>query len=167
MIRMWSSILVLTVLITGCAGFESDRTADLNPEEVDRQEGIKNLAAIAELQISLPLPHAPSTPPISAAEETPASAIVPPPDQQISQPVVAPSWFSLYAPSRSSSLQSQRLFSSAPPIGRPPHGTPSPYSLNPSLVPPYTFFAPTGPTSPGSVRCVPDYLGGSRCSSNP
>jgi hypothetical protein len=33
--------------------------------------------------------------------------------------------------------------------------------------PPYTFYAPTGSTYPGTVRCVPDYLGGQRCHQSP
>jgi hypothetical protein len=35
------------------------------------------------------------------------------------------------------------------------------------LVPPYTFFAPTGSAYPGTIRCVPDYLGGQRCHNAP
>jgi hypothetical protein len=35
------------------------------------------------------------------------------------------------------------------------------------LVPPYTFFAPTGSAYPGTIRCVPDYLGGQRCHNSP
>lgn len=34
-------------------------------------------------------------------------------------------------------------------------------------VPPYTFFAPVGSAYPGTIRCVPDYLGGQRCRSSP
>lgn len=34
-------------------------------------------------------------------------------------------------------------------------------------VPPYTFFAPTGSAYPGTIRCVPDYLGGQRCHQTP
>jgi hypothetical protein len=34
-------------------------------------------------------------------------------------------------------------------------------------VPPYTFFAPTGSAYPGTIRCVPDYLGGQRCQNSP
>jgi hypothetical protein len=30
-------------------------------------------------------------------------------------------------------------------------------------VAPYTFYAPTGSAYPGTIRCVPDYLGGQRC----
>lgn len=33
--------------------------------------------------------------------------------------------------------------------------------------PPYTFYAPTGSAYPGTVRCVPDYLGGQRCHQSP
>lgn len=35
------------------------------------------------------------------------------------------------------------------------------------VVPPYTFFAPTGSAYPGTIRCVPDYLGGQRCHNSP
>ncbi|WP_447986349.1 hypothetical protein [Nitrospira sp. Nam74] len=38
---------------------------------------------------------------------------------------------------------------------------------NRPLVPPYTFFAPTGSAYPGTIRCVPDYLGGQRCHNAP
>lgn len=33
----------------------------------------------------------------------------------------------------------------------------------PPLMPPYTVYAPVGSVYPGSIRCVPDYLGGQRC----
>ena len=35
------------------------------------------------------------------------------------------------------------------------------------VVPPYTFYAPTGATYPGAIRCAPDYLGGQRCHQAP
>jgi hypothetical protein len=34
-------------------------------------------------------------------------------------------------------------------------------------LPPYTFYAPTGSAYPGTIRCVPDYLGGQRCHNSP
>jgi hypothetical protein len=34
-------------------------------------------------------------------------------------------------------------------------------------VAPYTFYAPTGSAYPGTIRCVPDYLGGQRCHNSP
>ena len=36
-----------------------------------------------------------------------------------------------------------------------------------SSVAPYTFYAPTGSAYPGTIRCVPDYLGGQRCHNSP
>ena len=166
-IRMALSILVLTGLLIGCAAFEPERTADLDPQEVERVERLKNLAAITELQIALPAPPAlpKSNAPISAAEKSPENAASPPAERQ-DQPAVAPSWFSQYVPTESSSLQSQRLLPSTR-MDRSPYGRSNPYPLNPSLVPPYTVFVPTGSFYPGSVRCVPDYLGGSRCSVRP
>jgi len=32
---------------------------------------------------------------------------------------------------------------------------------------PYTFYAPPGSAYPGTIRCVPDYLGGQRCHNSP
>ena len=34
-------------------------------------------------------------------------------------------------------------------------------------VPPYTSYAPVGSVYPGTIRCVPDYLGGQRCHNTP
>jgi len=36
-----------------------------------------------------------------------------------------------------------------------------------SSVAPYTFYAPAGSAYPGTIRCVPDYLGGQRCHNAP
>lgn len=44
----------------------------------------------------------------------------------------------------------------------------SDYHMHPSpLVPPYTSYAPVGSVYPGTIRCVPDYLGGQRCHNTP
>lgn len=37
----------------------------------------------------------------------------------------------------------------------------------PPPVPPYTSYAPIGSVYPGTIRCVPDYLGGQRCHNTP
>ena len=155
-------IILIALSVTGCAGFGTDGAVEPDHES-DRQQGLKNLAAIAELQASLSTPRPPpmAVPPDSHRREEPA-----PSESQIHH-LPAPSWFSPFAPSQRESLQSQRLFPAMPPTTPSQSYTPSPYPLNPSLVPPYTVFAPAGSGYPGSLRCVPDYLGGSRCSIGP
>lgn len=42
------------------------------------------------------------------------------------------------------------------------------YRMHQSLsVPPYISYAPVGSVYPGTIRCVPDYLGGQRCHNTP
>ncbi|MGH7233610.1 MAG: hypothetical protein ACREJU_19950 [Nitrospiraceae bacterium] len=163
---------MMTALLVGCAAFRPDQATELDPEESTRQEGLKNLAAIAELQVSFPPSRSPSRPPISMTPDKSApdhdhekqvSRVVP----QIPPVEYPPTSLSLFPSLKRESVQSQRLFSVPPPISQPHRYTPSPYPLNPSLVPPYTFFAPSGSAYPGSVRCAPDYLGGSRCAVTP
>ena len=44
----------------------------------------------------------------------------------------------------------------------------SDYQVHPSaLVPPFTNFASVGSVYPGTIRCVPDSLGGQRCHNTP
>ena len=159
------AILFHIILMTGCAGLAQDHTADLDPQELERREGSKNVAAIKEMMAAWP------TPPSSAVSPSPAfdspgdrdTPLVTPKAQEIERNIDArplltvPQW---------ETVPSQP-FQIRPLLSKPPNYTTESRLLIPPVIAPYTFFAPTGSAYPGSIRCVPDYLGGSRCSVSP
>ena len=158
--------LIMTgCMMTGCAGTAQDHTADLDPQELERQEGLKNVAAIKEMMAAWPAPPSTAASPSrtfdglgerdTAPMNSPAEEVEKNIDERT--PLAVPR----REPVASQPIQIRPLLS------KPPNYTTDPRLLNPPVVPPYTFFAPTGSAYPGSIRCVPDYLGGSRCSVRP
>jgi hypothetical protein len=79
------------------------------------------------------------------------------------QPRLVPKLLSTPSLSTTASQGAERIQ-----IPRPTTRSSADYSRQgPSSVAPYTFYAPTGSAYPGSIRCVPDYLGGQRCHNSP
>lgn len=153
----------IIIIMTGCAALGSDHTVDLDAKEVERQDGLKNLAAIREIMASWPRQQDQPASPTSKPDEYHGndSPRVIPQVYETDKPVEP---LSLFAIPKWEPVQPQPL-QVRPPL-RSQNDTDS-RLLNPPLIPPYTFYAPIGSAYPGSVRCMPDYLGGSRCSVHP
>lgn len=168
--------LTINVLLLGCAGLDMDEPAQVSALSgtLSDDEGEKNLAAIRAL--------------VSAERQgaSPASELSDQPKREPDLYWVPPDWLSSYFSSRRSSGQESDLSpeyvapssssSSSLPRRRKPSGditvkiprVPKPSSRDPeaeswSHVRPYIFSAPAGPVYPGTMRCVPDTLGGQRC----
>jgi hypothetical protein len=170
--------LTISVLLLGCAGLEMDEPAQVSAVSgtLSDDEGEKNLAAIRALV---------------STERQGSSPAFESSDQLKREPDVywvPPDWLSSYFSSRPSSGQesdrspeyvapsSSSSSTSSLSRRRKPSGditvksprVPKPSSRDPeaeswSHVPPYIFSAPAGPVYPGTMRCVPDTLGGQRC----
>ena len=175
------AVLLLPLLLGGCVAGSFDPSKPLPPVDVggfDAEVGHKNLQAIREmLRAQEPHPRDESkmqTPPPPDGEpaaeqpsepakqaelrqgnaETPAAASGPPPGS-VSKALQTP-------PQRPSRLD----------LGIGPVNPYRPHSADRqsssfSPVPPYTVFTPAGSAYPGSIRCVPDSLGGQRCQTMP
>lgn len=157
-------LLPLIMIMMGCAALGTDQTRELDANELERQEGLKNLAAIREIMASWPRQQDQSASPISKPDENhrnDSAGVIP----QVYETDKAVEPLSLFAIPKREPAQPQP-FQIRPPLSRPQNYTDS-RVLNPPLIPPYTFFAPIGSAYPGSIRCMPDYLGGSRCSVHP
>ena len=169
------------LLLLGCAGLDMEEPAQVSGSSgtLSDDEGEKNLAAIRAL--------------VSAERQraSPASELIDQPKRDPDLYWVPPDWLSSYFSSRRSSGQesdlspeyvapssSSSFSSSSSSLSRrrkPPGDitvkvprVPKPSSRDPeaeswSHVPPYIFSAPAGPVYPGTMRCVPDTLGGQRC----
>jgi|SRR5690349_1245473 len=174
-------VLLLSVLLGGCVTGSFDPSQPLPPVDAggfDGEVGQKNLQAIREMLRSQeprardeshttapqPVDGEPSgehpSDPAQQAEllqgnvETPTAGVGPPPGsfpKPLHVPAQRPSRLDLgigpVNPYRSRSVDHQ--------------------SLSFSPVPPYTVFTPAGSAYPGSIRCVPDSLGGQRCQTAP
>jgi hypothetical protein len=153
----WMGPLVIGLLSLGCAGLVMDQPElpDLSGED----EGQKNLAAIRALL---------------AEQEREFGAA----RERAFQQQEAPGMLSREAPASSPAIPRQRPL--PPPAAlqknllAPPEGKikflwvpdPPPSGSNVELqrqVPAHTFFAPVGSPYPGTIRCIPDQLGGQRC----
>jgi hypothetical protein len=170
--------LTISVLLLGCAGLEMDEPAQVSALSgtLSDDEGEKNLAAIRAL---VSTERQGSSPAFESSDQ---------PKREPDVYWVPPDWLSSYFSSRPSSGQesdrspeyvapsssssstsslSRRRKPSADITVRSPR-VPKPSSHDPeaeswSHVPPYIFSAPAGPVYPGTMRCVPDTLGGQRC----
>jgi hypothetical protein len=161
-------LLSFAIVITGCAGLGQDQTVESDPTELERQEGMKNLAAIKDIMVSSPKQsHSPSSGGMpdyhqeKKLGEKNLESVVPQVNETERGLPLSLFMTPKREPSRSRPLRIN------PPLIMPQNYASDARLLNPPLTPPYTFFAPTGSAYPGSIRCVPDYLGGSRCSVYP
>jgi hypothetical protein len=164
MIRRLPVFLVILYL-PGCAGLETEWW-QVQPgprfDDQAREEGAKNLVAIAKLR--------------SATSE--ARPVVepndlngpPPAPQAANREAILDLLFLAHPPSLPRSHTAPSPAASLPRMQptRPSKGLDyDPHALSQPRVPPYTLFAPLGSAYPGSIRCVPDYLGGQRCHAGP
>jgi hypothetical protein len=154
---------IMIMIMAGCAAVGPDHTMDLDAKELERQDGLKNLATIREIMASWPRQQDQPASPTSKPDEYHGndSPWVIPQVYETDKPVEP---LSLFAIPKQEPVQPQPL-QIRPPL-RSQNYTDS-RLLNPPLIPPYTFYAPIGSAYPGSIRCMPDYLGGSRCSVHP
>jgi hypothetical protein len=157
MARLSSIGLVVSLILVGCAGFETDpreHEVGFSANQAN-EEGRKNLAAIRALlseqrQRSLPV-HEQGVTSQDAAESPSwwpdwlASLLLPMPTREQTARRASPPDFKVTIP----------WVPSPPARG-------SEYEPG-RLVPAYTFFAPVGSAYPGTIRCVPDFSGGQRC----
>jgi hypothetical protein len=143
----------------------------------DAEDGQKNLTAIREM-----LEGQQSPPPVESHTEIPRSQGGEPIMEQPSDsgpqaaprqgnaqlsPLALPPPLSLPKPPPVPPQRPSRLDLGIGPMNpyRPQSGDPQSFSSHP--VPPYTVFTPAGSAYPGSIRCVPDSLGGQRCQTVP
>jgi hypothetical protein len=174
---VWFLGVAICLLLYGCAAFDTDESVHINESSAFKpdDEGEKNLAAVRAL-LSEERQRA-TFPSDSSGRRNPASTARPWP----------PDWLASYFSPESSSGQKSDLTS----MHVPPSSTSLSKSLskrreaplNPMVriprvtdpssrllefdpwprVPAYMSPAPIGSAYPGSMRCVPDLLGGQRC----
>jgi hypothetical protein len=173
--RMWFVWLIVSLSLLGCAGFDLGEPANLSELSATQSddEGEKNLAAIRVMM----------TKERQRTSFTPESGDEPKSERESSS--WPPDWLLQYfSPSRSSleesALSSEYVVSSSSSSAlstrRTASGnitTKSPWVPKSSshgseaepwpYVPPYTLSAPAGSVYPGTIRCMPDMLGGQRC----
>lgn len=167
-------VLIMSLYLLGCAGFDTEELAHVSGSSATEfdDEGEKNLAAIRALMST----ERERASPASESNDKPK----PKPDSSYWVP---PDWLSSYFASRPSAGQESDLSSeyvrpsSSP---RSPRRTapgdvtakipwvPKPSSRGTEAepwphVPPYMVSPPGGSVYPGTIRCVPDSLGGQRC----
>lgn len=170
-------VLMLAVSMIGCSQFalEGLRHERAVPANGAAEQSESNLPAIKALLAGERQQFRAVFTPINRADSPVATPVVAPDDvtSSSSSPIVrvedltsahllrmflvAPDLSakaSQYAPHVRPLVPTTRSSADAPSQDRP-------------AVPPYTFFAPTGSAYPGSIRCVPDYLGGQRCRNSP
>ncbi len=160
--------------LLGCAGFGLGEPVDLSELLAAMQsddEGEKNLAAIRAMMAKerLRTSFTPESSVTPKAEREPSSwpptwlsqyfspSLSPVEESALSSKLVAPS---------SSALSTRRIGSGAITVPSPwgPKSSSRGFEAEPwPPVPPYTLSAPTGSVYPGTIRCVPDMLGGQRC----
>ena len=172
MLYMWF-VMIMSLSLLGCAGFGLGKPVDLSELSAMQSddEGEKNLAAIRAMMAKERL----------RTSFTPESSVTPKAEREPSS--WPPDWLSQYfspnlLPIEESSLSSEHVApsSSALSTRRTASGTimaPIPWVPKSSSrgfeaepwppVPPYTLSAPAGSVYPGTIRCVPDMLGGQRC----
>jgi hypothetical protein len=170
---MWFVWMIMSLFLLGCAGFDLGEPVDLSQLSATQSddEGEKNLAAIRAMMAKERL----RTSFTSESSDTPKSE-----RESSSWP---PDWLSQYfspslSPGEGSALSSEHVASSSSAFStrRTASGTmtvPSPWvpkSYSHGIeaepwppVPPYRLSAPAGSVYPGTIRCVPDLLGGQRC----
>jgi hypothetical protein len=172
---MWfvGVVLIMSLPLLGCAGFDTEEPAPVrgsSDTEFD-DEGEKNLAAIRALMAT------------ERERASLASESNDKPQPKSDSYWVPPDWLSSYFSSRPSAGQGSDLSSEyvAPSSSaRSPRRTapgdvtakipwfPKPSSRGTEAepwprVPPYMVSPPGGSVYPGTIRCVPDSLGGQRC----
>jgi hypothetical protein len=171
--RVWFLGLTICLLLYGCAALDTDESLHMNESSALKpdDEGEKNLAAVRAL-LSAERQRA-MFPSDSSDRRNPEPAARPWP----------PDWLASYfSPNRSFGQESDLTSVYVPPSASSP-STRREAPLNPMVriprvidpssrlleadpwprVPAYTSPAPIGSAYPGSIRCVPDLLGGQRC----
>jgi len=170
---MWFVWMIISLSLFGCAGFDLGEPEDLSELSTSQSddEGEKNLAAIRAMMAKERL-RTSFTSESSDAPKSERESYSWPPDwlaQYFSpslSPVEEPALISEHVAPSSSALSTRRTASGT--ITAPSPLVPKSYSRGfeaepwPS-VPPYTLSVPAGSVYPGTVRCVPDMLGGQRC----
>lgn len=173
----WALVVFLTVSTMGCAQFTVHSVMPERASQANGQDGNpdSNLPAIKALIAGERQQFRAVPPSISGAES------VSPPDWSPANQVGDASSFPT---ARSEDVTPARLLglllSASHPMIESSQRAPYVQRLGPTtrsaadyslrdwpVVPPYTFLAPTGSAYPGTIRCVPDYLGGQRCHSAP
>jgi hypothetical protein len=172
---MWFVWIIMSLSLFGCVGCalgEPVGLSELSAMQSDDDEGEKNLAAIRAMIAKERLRTSFTT---SESNDIPKSE-----RESYSWPS---DWLSQYfspslLPVEESALSSEHVAPSSPALStrQTTSGTimaPSPWVPKSSSrgfeaepwppVPPYTLSAPAGSVYPGTIRCVPDMLGGQRC----
>ncbi|MGQ0811110.1 MAG: hypothetical protein ACT4OO_07780 [Nitrospiraceae bacterium] len=163
----WFLGLFMSLFWVGCVGFEnpSEQAIELSVDE-SRHDGEKNLAAIRAV---LSLQRERSSPAQEAARE---------PNPEPAPSSWPPHWLSsFFVPGPSDKRDTDLLtpyvprWSSSPPknpvtVRLPWTPESSSHGAGPdpgARVPTHIYTAPGGSIHPGTMRCVPDSLGGQRC----
>jgi hypothetical protein len=174
---------LLTLLLSACIGNGFDPSRPMPSVDVggfDAQAGHKNLEAIREI-----LERQKDRPPDESRKETPLLLNKEAAEEQRIEsakqaesqwesapmapgPALAPH---VLSPAKANALPHPSSRSRLD-LGLGPVNPYQPQSLDHQplswhTVPPYTLFTPTGSAYPGSIRCVPDSLGGQRCRTAP
>jgi len=170
---MWFVWLIMNLSLLGCAGFNLGGPADLSELSTTQSEdeGEKNLAAIRALLVkerqrtSFPSES-------DDIQKTERKSFSWPPDRlsRYFSPSLSSgegsSLTSMSVGPSSSALAARRTASGNITAKSPwvPRLSSRSFGAEPwPLVPPYTISAPVEPVYPGTIRCVPDMLGGQRC----
>lgn len=171
--RLWFLGLIISLHLNGCAAFDTGKPGQASESSArqSEDEGEKNLAAIRAL-LSEERQRALSPPESEDKRRPQPEAGLWPPDWLASyfmpkrSSVEQSDFTSVYLPPSSASPSKHRTAPSAVTVKIPWVTAPSSrgYEAEPwPPVPTYTVPAPIGSAYPGSIRCVPDMLGGQRC----
>jgi hypothetical protein len=159
--RRWKAVILISVILYGCTGFGRE-TADETISPFPHEEGRKNLAAIVEILSARGQRLERGSPPPQETIAPVRNEAVDLSFQSVEPMVALPFRDGLQSPVQPMKKRFEKkpaLRRSTNPSNQDPHAWP--------IVPPYTVFAPAGSAYPGSVRCMPDYLGGQRCHTVP
>jgi hypothetical protein len=171
--RVWLLVMAISFLLHGCVAFGTDESEDVSELSAftSDDQGEKNLAAIRAL-LSEERQRA-TLASVASDKRNPETAARPwPPDWLASY--FSPNrssgqksdLTSMYVPPSSSSVSKRRTAPLNPLVRVPRVTDPSSRLLEVDpwpRVPAFMSPAPIGSSYPGSIRCVPDLIGGQRC----
>jgi len=171
---MWFVWMIMSLSLVGCADFDSGEPVGLSEFSAMQSdnEGEKNLAAIRAMIAKERLRTSFTTSDSSDIQNSEGESSSWPPDwlsQYFSRnllPIEESSLSSEHVAPSSSALSTRRTASGTimAPIPWVPKSSSRGFEAEPwPPVPPYTLSAPAGSVYPGTIRCVPDMLGGQRC----
>jgi hypothetical protein len=169
-------ILFLAVSMIGCSEFALDgmsheRASQANGGDLNSESNLPAIKALLARErqqfqaVSMPVNRADSKSPLQSSADEVASLSASPASS--SEDVTSARLVRMLLPAPHPSTKTSQQAPQVRPLVPTTRSTADYSPQDRPAVPPYTFFAPTGSAYPGTIRCVPDYLGGQRCQNSP